>query len=285
MSSVPNRSRTQASARELQIQTLDIRGRQLRVGVWPGNPAKVPLLLFNGIGGTLELMAPFVDTLGDVEVIAFDVPGTGGSAPPRLPYRLWMLARLASRVLDALGYGRVDVLGVSWGGAFAQQFALQNPRRCRRLILAATSQGTLMMPGSLSVLFKMMSPRRYNDPAYREKIFGMIYGGAARTKPELLAKVAAHMRPTSRRGYLLQQLAIAGWTSVPWLPFVRQPTLVMAGDDDPIIPLVNAKLMTRLIPKARLHVLHDGHMFLLSSPDESATAVLGFLGAKGTWPA
>jgi len=112
------------------------------VSRWPGNPAHVPLLLFNGIGARLELLAPFVDALGGAaETITFDIPGAGESPPPLLPYRLWMLARLTSRLLDVLGYERVDVMGISWGGTIAQQFALQCSARCRRLILAATTQG------------------------------------------------------------------------------------------------------------------------------------------------
>lgn len=270
------------AARAPQIRQIEILRHSLRVGVWPGDSAHVPLLLFNGIGGRLEMLTPFVEALGAVEAIAFDVPGTGESPLPRVPYRLWMLARLASRVLDALGYNRVDVMGASWGGALAQQFAHQYPGRCRRLVLAATAQGGLMIPGRLSVLLKMMTPRRYNDPAYRKKNFGVMYGGAARTSRELFEQFSAHMGRMNRLGYLLQQLAIAGWTSLPWLPFLPQPTLVLAGDDDPIIPLVNAKLMARLIPKARLHVLHDGHLFLLSSAAESATAVREFLDSDET---
>ena len=100
------------------------------------------------------------------EAIVFDVPGVGGSPAPRLPYRPWTLARLSAQLLDQLGYDHVDVLGVSWGGAIAQQFAFQQAKRCRRLILAATSPGHLMVPGKLAVLLKMASPRRYRDPAY-----------------------------------------------------------------------------------------------------------------------
>jgi poly(3-hydroxyalkanoate) depolymerase len=254
-------------------------GHRVRVAIWPGeDKSKLPLLLFNGIGAGLELITPFVDALDpSIEVIAFDVPGTGGSPAPRLPYRMWMLSSLASRLVRSLGHERVDAMGVSWGGALAQQFALQNPRLCRGLILAATSQGMLMVPGKLSVLGALMSPRRYNDPDYRHKIFGMIYGGAAAKDPSLMTRFSRFMRPTSPKGYLLQQLAIMGWTSLPWLRLVKQPTLVMAGDDDPVIPLVNARLLARLIPNARLQVMHDGHIFLLSDSGNCAALVGDFL--------
>jgi len=263
------------STRAMRIRHVEVCGTTLRVAIWPGKRAKTPLLLFNGIGASLELLASFADALIDIETIAFDVPGTGESSLPPIPYRLWMLSMLASRMLDALEYTRVDVLGVSWGGAIAQQFALQNPRRCRRLVLAATSQGFLMMPGKLSVMAKFFTPRRFNDAAYRHAIAGDIYGGKARQQPTLLRE----FRKTSKLGYLMQQFAIVGWTSLPWLPLLRQPTLILAGDDDPVIPLVNAQWMAKLIRNSRLHVFNDGHLFLISDAAAVGRIVRGFLDA------
>jgi pimeloyl-ACP methyl ester carboxylesterase len=81
------------------------------------------------------------------------------------------------------------------------------------------------------------------------------------------------------RGYLYQLTAGAGWTSVPFLPWLRQPTLIVAGDDDPIIPLVNARLMRLLIPKSQLHVYHGGHLGLVSEAADLAPVVDDFLAA------
>jgi pimeloyl-ACP methyl ester carboxylesterase len=111
-------------SRPMRVRTLRVAGQELRVGIWPGAPTRTPLLLFNGIGAGFEALTPFANALTDIETIVFDVPGAGKSASPARPYRLWMLAMLASRVLDRLGYQQVDVLGVSWGGALAQQYAL-----------------------------------------------------------------------------------------------------------------------------------------------------------------
>jgi len=260
-------------ARLMEVRQVDAFGLKIRVAVWPGASSQPPLLMFNGVGSSLELLAPFADALGDIEAVAFDVPGVGESSQPLVPYRLWMLSLLTSRILNTLGYSKVDALGVSWGGAAAQQFALQNPRRCRRLVLAATSQGFLMAPGKLSVLAKFLTPRRFNDPDYRGAIAGEIYGGKARSRPDLIRE----FRKTSPRGYLLQQLALAGWTSAPWLPLLRQRTLILAGDDDPVIPLINAQILARLIRRSRLHVFHDGHLFLVSEAVEAGRIVREFL--------
>ncbi len=119
------------------------------------------LLLFNGIGASIETAAAFAGAFRNTRVIAFDVPGVGASPAPLLPYRMRHVADLAAALLDHLGLDRIDVFGVSWGGAAAQEFALRHPRRCRTLTLAATSAGYVVLPGRPgSMLVKMLSPRR-----------------------------------------------------------------------------------------------------------------------------
>ncbi|QBR02307.1 poly(3-hydroxyalkanoate) depolymerase [Paraburkholderia pallida] len=265
----------------MQIQTLDLDGQLLRVGVRRGRDDGVPLLLFNGIGANLELVEPFVAALEDVTVIVFDVPGVGGSPAPLIPYRFSTLAVLSEKLLTRLGYaGPVDVLGVSWGGALAQQFAHLYPRRCRKLILAATSPGVIMVPARLSVLAKLVGPRRYTDPAYLKEVGAEIYGGAYRRDATLLDEHSRHIQAPRGRGYLYQLLAASGWTSLPWLGALRQPTLVMHGNDDPIVPLTNAKILAARIPKATLHVIDDGHLFLITRAREVAPLVKRFLGQE-----
>ena len=264
----------------MQISLHEVGGQLLRVGVRRGDTAHPPLLLFNGIGANIELVEPFLDALNGPEAIIFDVPGVGGSPAPWIPYRPWTLARLSARLLDQLGYSQVDVLGVSWGGALAQQFAFQQGIRCRRLVLAATSPGHLMVPGRLTVLLKMATPRRYKDPEYMKRIAGDIYGGAFRDSPELAGKHLRHVRWSSDYGYYLQLIAGAGWSSLPWLPFLKQPTLVMAGTDDPIVPVANGHILEKLIPDAQLVTIHDGHLFLVTSAAQSAQIVSGFLNAR-----
>ena len=268
-----------ANRAEPRFERRTVDGHELRIAVWAGTSAdKPPLLLFNGIGSRIELMAPFVDHLDpEREIIALDVPGTGESPATQFPYRLWMMARLVGHLLEQLKIERVDALGVSWGGTLAQQFALQNPRRCRRLVLAATAAGGLLIPGDLRVLAKMTTPRRFKDPNFMRDNLGALYGGVARTDPEALTDFARLSRSPSRRGYLYQQMALAGWISAPLLPLLRQPTLIMAGNDDPIVPLVNARIMARLIPHSTLVELDDGHLFLFTKATESAAAVDRFL--------
>jgi len=269
-----------------KVRSVTVGGRQLRVSIRPGRnepgqPPRIPLLLINGIGAHLELLEPFVRELDPaVEVIRFDPPGIGGSARPVRPYWFGGLCRLISAMLTELGYDQVDVLGISWGGGVAQHFAAFQASRCRRLVLVATAMGTLMLPGRPSALVHLLTPRRYLDREYLQRIAGDLYGGLARIDTEeVAAALRGGNRPGMSRGYLYQLAASAGWTSVPFLPLVRQPTLILAGDDDPIIPLANARLMRRLIPTARLHVYPGGHLGLVTEAAELAPVVDAFLAA------
>jgi poly(3-hydroxyalkanoate) depolymerase len=261
------------------MSTLAVGGQRLRVDVRAGDSARTPLLLCCGIGASFEVLQPLVDALDPrIEVIRFDVPGVGGSPVGRLPYRFPQLARLVTKMLDELGYSTVDVLGLSWGGALAQQLALQHSGRCRRLILVSTGTGMLMVPGSPSVLTKMLSPRRFRDPEYAVSMAAYLYGGSARTHLDEVQRLFRGQRVAgSRRGYFYQLAAGAGWTSLPFLPLIRQPTLVLGGDDDPIVPVVNARLMARLIPNARLHVYHGGHVELVTEAARFGPVISEFL--------
>ena len=254
-------------------------GLEVRVAVRPGTAPGPPLVLCNGIGASLDLLQPFVDELDPrIEVVRFDVPGVGGSAAPKVPYNFALLACLVGRLLDELGYDQFDALGISWGGGLAQQLAFQHPRRCRRLVLVSTGTGMLMVPGGFSVLSKMLTPRRYRDPAYARSIAPMLYGGRMRRRPDEVRHVLYEQeRLGPGVGYFLQLLAGVGWTSLPALPFIRQRTLILAGNDDPIIPLVNARIMRALLPHASLHVFDDGHLGLLTSADELGPLVSRFL--------
>jgi poly(3-hydroxyalkanoate) depolymerase len=235
-----------------------------------------------GIGGNLEMWTPFEDALDAqvLQTITVDAPGTGGSTAYRFPRRLAGLARTMDRMLGALGYDQVDVLGVSFGGVLAQQLAHQAPGRVRRLVLAATGPGLGGMPGSPRVLLALATPRRYYQPDYFRRIAGRIYGGAARRDPDAMlhGSLARFTHAPSITGYLAQLYAITGWTSLPWLHRLQQPTLVIAGDDDPIVPIVNGRILARLIPAARLHIVPEGgHLFLLEQPAEIAALVTDFL--------
>lgn len=260
-----------------QIKTISLGSQTIRVAIKPGKVGTTPLLLCTGIGASLDLLTPFVEALHasnpDIEVISFDYPGTGCSSTPYLPYRFIGLARTITQMLDYLNVGKVDVLGISWGGFISQTLAYEYPQRVRKLILAATCAGVTAKPPSMKVLSLMTSPKRYTDKEYFKSIAADIYGGRFRTDVKLADKHAARISECksefehSQLGYSYQQLALWGWSSLWFLNQIKQPTLLLGGDDDPLIAVCNMKVLNRMIPDSTLHILEgEGHLFLLTEP-------------------
>ena len=268
------------------IRFIDTDGVRLRTSV---SGTGRPLLIITGLGASLEVAYPFERELNSrgIQTISYDAPGVGASTRYPRPRRMRGVARTAERLLDALGYRTVDVFGVSLGGVVAQQLAHQAPMRVRRLVLAATGPGLGGVPGSPRVLWELATPRRYYQPDHYRRVAGLIYGGAARQDPDALlhGKLAPFIHRPTGRGYAAQIYSITGWTSTPWLRRLQQPTLVLAGDDDPIVPLINGRILARLIPDATLHVVPGGgHLFVLENPAATARDVADFLAAAPTAP-
>lgn len=272
----------------MNIQTVQLGSQSIRVCIKPGKVGTTPLLCFNGIGASLSLFTPFVEALHesnpDIEVITFDVPGVGGSSTPSMPYRFSGLAKVVSQLLDYLDYGKVDVLGLSWGGMSGTQFVYDFPHRVNKVILAATATGITSIPPSMEVLSLMASPRRYTDANFMQEIAPTIYGGAFKTNPTLAAEYAQKMASNKEEnkgntlGYLYQTTALYWWTSLYMLPSIKQPTLLLAGSDDPIIRLGNMEIMNKLLPNSTLTVIPEGgHLFLLTHLDEVVPMITDFL--------
>lgn len=238
------------------------------------------MLLIAGLGASLDLTAPFERELAarGRRVISFDAPGVGGSTSYRRPPRMAGVARTALQMLDELGVDQVDVLGLSLGGAVAQEMARLAPGRVRRLVLAAAVPGLGGVPGSPRVLLSLASSGCYRDPAFYRQVVGQVYGGVARTDSANLLHALGAMRPPSVWGYVGQLWALTGWTSAPWLHTLRQPTLVLTGDDDPLVPVINGRILAWRIPHATLRIVRGGgHLFLIERPAELAETVVAFL--------
>jgi poly(3-hydroxyalkanoate) depolymerase len=240
-----------------------------------------PLLLVNGIGANLEMWEPLRRRLVR-RSLAVDLPGTGGSPTPLVPLSIPDSARLLLQVVDALGVGTVDVLGFSFGGSVAQEIARLAPSRVRRLVLVSTSCGWGSVPGSPVALAVLSSPLRYYSPAFFKAVAPVVVGGRGARSEQFLDRQARKRaaRPPSARGYWYQMWAASSWSSWAWLHTLQQPTLLIAGDRDQVVPSVNARLMAGLLPDSRLRTWSDGgHMLLLDSAAQVAPVVEEFLSA------
>jgi pimeloyl-ACP methyl ester carboxylesterase len=236
-----------------------------------------PILLIGGLWSQVDLWDDLLPHLQGYRTIAFDPPGIGRTDLPRRPYGIRRLAEFTSGVLDAVGADRTHVLGVSHGGAVAQQLARSFPARVDRLVLVSTGAGGLGLPGRPDVLVRFLRPSAYGDKRRLERDAGAIFGGRLRANPELVHRWPLRPAP-DLKAYLYRLAGTAGWTSLPWLHRLTQPTLVVHGDDDPVVPLVNARAVASRLPDVRLHVVRGGgHLLLLDSAAEVLPVVTDFL--------
>ncbi|KII28473.1 alpha/beta fold hydrolase [Pseudomonas fluorescens] len=251
----------------MTTQKLTVKDLQLNVSI---RGQGSPLLLLNGLGGLIRTFDPLRNELEDYRTITLDVPGVGKSQVPRWPMRLPRHADLIAEMLKQLGIDQVDVFGVSWGGALAQEFALRYPSMVRRLILAATSAGPAMLvkPADILDFFcRSKNAKLRKQEGSRHSIQTLLRFG-----------VVNGMLTANPRTYYHQLTALVGWTSLLRLFRLRQRTLILTGDRDTLVRLYNAHILRRTIRRAELHVLQgEGHFFVVTSARRTAEAIREFL--------
>ncbi|ROO36770.1 alpha/beta fold hydrolase [Salinisphaera orenii] len=259
--------------------TVAVDGERLHVAQRDGRGT--PLLFCNDFAANLEILGDVARHL-EQPVIAFDPPGVGASEDVHRMRRMAALARLVVAMLDRVGVETaVDVLGIGWGGLLAQQIARQAPDRVRRLVLAATCSGQLMFPGRFNSLWRLAHPKGLTRIAPDAARARSVFGGRRTDECRAIARAMGRATPPTRRGHAAQLYALAGYSSLPWLHRLGVPTLVLAGDDDAVVPMVNARVLALLLPRARLTVIRGGgHWFVLERTDEVVRELDGFLNAR-----
>ena len=259
---------------------IDVYGRRVRVRSSGTGP---PVLLINGLGANLATWTPLVRELEGFQVISFDAPGAGRSESPRTPYTIARVANVARKVLDEFGHEQADILGYSLGGAVAQRLALQHPDRVRRLALVSTSCGIGGVPGALRALLAVSSPMRlYGQTGYDLAMKMVELAPAEKQSQFLLQHSAWHQEAVpSAFGYTLQMAAFSSFNSLPWLHHIQQPTLVLSGSHDRLMPMANSAIMAAYLPHARLKVIEGwGHYLLHDSTSGAGAAVADFFSAE-----
>ncbi|WP_170755786.1 alpha/beta fold hydrolase [Ruegeria lacuscaerulensis] len=267
----------QTEKAKMVIRTADVWGRPVRYADYHPESAGQTLLLFNGIGANIESAERFITSFENVRVIIFDAPGVGGTPTPTLPYRLSHVADMAASLLNQLDIYDVHVFGVSWGGGAAQQFAHMYGNRVLSLTLAATAAGAIMIPGSPKTLLKMVTPKRHSDPTFMIQNALTLYGGTVAVQEELMREFSEALDHGTPVGYMYQLSAIVGWTSWHYLPKLKMPALVLMGEDDPIVPIANGRILASRLDRGKLEVMPCGHLFMVTMPVETAQRVERFI--------
>ncbi|HJQ58833.1 MAG TPA: alpha/beta fold hydrolase [Vineibacter sp.] len=252
-----------------------------------GDPKNPTILLVMGFGGQLTLWNElFVEALAGhgLHVVTYDNRDTGLSSdfsawgagdmavaaanaaagkPVAAPYTLGDMARDGLGLLDVLGIGRAHVLGVSMGGMIAQLMAGEHPRRVAALtIVMSTSSRPGLPPGKPEALQGLLHRPQMSDRdaiiAYSMKLRGLT-GSPAYPMEEarLRAFVAKNVdRRYYPEGMGRQYLAIlASGDRVALLKTIAAPTLVIHGEEDPLLPPAHGRDVADLIPGARFDLV------------------------------
>lgn len=252
------------------VQVRSVRGLDVPVSVREVPGAAPPLLMLNGIGAEHQLWGRTRDLLNRTTV-TFDV------TPPMLGRRPSMrtFAALVADVLEDLELGQVDVLGLSWGGMATQQAVHDHPYLFRRVVLVSTTPGLAALPPTPRAMRSMLLPRR--DAAKIPQAIRDVYTGDFVDDPKLAARLGL-IRRRDEATHRRQLVAAAGWSSLPWLASIRQPTLILHAEDDRVCPYVNATLVRGLIRRSELvRVPRGGHLFAFTRPEATARLVDEFL--------
>ncbi len=247
-----------------------------------------PLLLIMGWGGNAATWKPQIPGLaGQYRIIAFDNRGVGRTTAPEEPYTTGQMAADTVGLLDALELPDAHVFGISMGGMIAQEMALAYPERVRTLILGCTSPGSKRAAGSALLQrelgeFRKTSEESTQDAHWFSEFLKRLWSD------EALAQDDGHLQdfvlslirfPPPVHGLRGQAAAIAAHDTYDRLSQIRQPTLVITGDEDPLIDPRNSGILSKRIPGAELRCFPGlKHAFHLEQPEQVNSVIVDFIG-------
>jgi pimeloyl-ACP methyl ester carboxylesterase len=245
--------------------------------------AGAPLVLVPGFGAGVWIWYRQVPALAErFRVIGFDPRGVARSADAGGELSIRLLADDVAGLLDALEIESAHILGGSFGGFVAQEFALAYPARTRSLILCCTSfGGPGHRPPRPETLEAIASTKGLNtQERVRQNLLLAFSPRFAAEEPAEVERVVRlrDENHVSERVYLQQLQAAVSFDARPRVAQIQAPTLVLTGDEDAIVPHENSVNLAALIPGARLRVVAGGsHAFFIERAEEFNRAVAEFV--------
>ena len=251
-----------------------------------GEAAGLPLVFLHHFTATIDDWDPLV-TNGLAQyfkVILLDNKGIGGSEG-QTPDNVKEMADDAAAVIRALGFEKVNLLGFSLGGFVAQQIALDEPELVNRLILAGTGpkggEGISNLPAVMNEAFATApeDPRLFLFYSRSSESIALGRQSLARVKKRKEDRVPA----TSMASIQAQVKAILGWAAehknvYDELRLIRQPSLVVNGNDDIMFPTINSYNLFQHLKNAKLSLYADsGHGAIYQYADRFVREVVDFL--------
>ena len=241
------------------MRTISIDGMSFPVIERRGE-GEVPLLLINGMRMQQGAYTRLRENL-DSPTVSFDFPLLWRPSFQWVSSPMGDIANVLLRLITELGYERVDVLGVSWGGALAIEFASLYPNQVRKLVLVSSTSRPfrhLTKPTSLLAYLK-------GD-----------YGGKFRRELAIFSDAESSVGKSHIFTDLYRGWALPRWVGEGRLSSIQHPTLIVSGHDDIITPPEEARWLQR-IPNSRLELIDDGHLAVYSSAAEVAGFINPFL--------
>lgn len=232
-----------------------------------------PVLYIGGTGGDLRVKPNVLDTTltTSFEVLAYDQRGLGQTEKPESDYTMADYADDAAALMDAFGWQKAHVIGVSFGGMVALNLAQRHAHRVGKLVLCCTSPGGSMP----SYPFHELSPEMSTE-ARTKLLLGVNDTRRGATwqleHPDQVEKIiqytidhsiAEHQTPAFRAGARRQLMARAGHNIESQLSEIAHETLICAGKYDGIAPLDNQDAMVKAITNSKLRWYEGGHLFLV----------------------
>lgn len=242
-----------------------------------GDDRRPAVLLLNPLGTTLSFWDPLIDTLTEhYWVIRLDLRGHGRSNGPVGPYVLQDLARDAVAVLDALEVPRAHVVGSSLGSLVAAMLASQYPERVDRLVLAAVGISLGPHYWWRETIDRVTNGGVASIVSHLEDIF---FSAAWREAvPDRLESAREMLKQTPDDAFLAGAKAILDADLAEIAPAIRAATLVIGGEDDPVLRHSPAIELRDLIPDSEaLSVGGARHRVLLEQPTVLAGIICEFL--------
>jgi pimeloyl-ACP methyl ester carboxylesterase len=232
-----------------------------------------PRLLFcNGSGMTVDDLRPLLEIVGQgLELLAWDYRGLGRSSRVTDPYTMADLADDAVAVLDAAGWDSCRLMGLSFGGMVAQEFAVTHPQRVQRLALACTSAGgecgasyPLERLAELDEAERTARWRTLLDERWDERWLEEHPADNALAQGVMVDR--DQLDPEGTPGRRLQMLARAGHDVCERLGAIDSPALIGYGRYDAIAPPANSRAIASRIRGADLRAYDGGHPFIVQDP-------------------
>jgi 3-oxoadipate enol-lactonase len=239
------------------------------------------VVLIHAVGVDLTYWGDQIDMLqASYDVVAYDLPGHGGSAKPTKGFGFADAVATLTQVITDAEAGSAHIIGLSVGGMIAQNFALARPDLVRSLVLVDT---TSTFPDAVRTAFHdraRLTRAEGMGAILKQTLERWFTADFAKRRPDVIDRTTKTLLADDPEIHAGMWEMIATHDTAPQLPSIDKPVLVVVGEHDPSTPVAAARAIAERIPGAVLHIVPDAsHMAPLEKPSQVNDILQGFLAA------